>query len=266
MIDGPHKFMLAKVMKEGFDPTGWMMSEKLDGMRALWDGNALRTRNNKQIYTPRGWGKDLPLAVNLDGELYMGRGLFQRTVSVVRRHEPEEDRWKEVQFHIFDAPGLVPMKFRDRYELLKRSPMLASCPDVQVVEQTTCKGKEHFQEFYEGVLTLGGEGVMLRGADSAYEGRRSSQLLKYKPTKELVALVCGHTEGEGKHGGRCGALICLWGGVQFKVGTGLSDRQREVPPAVGEHVIVRYSSLTDAAVPRFPRFVRVADGDEGTGG
>ena len=46
---------------------------------------------------------------------------------------------------------------------------------------------------------------------------------------------------------------------RFKLGTGLSDTQRTAPPPVGTWVTFRYRGLTDAGVPRFASFLRVAD-------
>jgi DNA ligase-1 len=46
-------------------------------------------------------------------------------------------------------------------------------------------------------------------------------------------------------------------GLRFKLGTGLSDAQRENPPALGQWVTYRYGGLTDKGVPRFASFVRI---------
>ncbi len=43
--------------------------------------------------------------------------------------------------------------------------------------------------------------------------------------------------------------------LQFKVGTGFSDHQREHPPAVGSIITYKFQELTDDGVPRFPVFV-----------
>ena len=46
-------------------------------------------------------------------------------------------------------------------------------------------------------------------------------------------------------------------GVEFSVGTGLSDSERENPPAAGSIITFRYQELSDGGVPRFPSYVRV---------
>ena len=53
------------------------MSEKLDGMRAVWDGTALYSRAGNPISMPASFAACLPPAFALDGELFLGRGRFQ---------------------------------------------------------------------------------------------------------------------------------------------------------------------------------------------
>jgi DNA ligase 1 len=50
-------------------------------------------------------------------------------------------------------------------------------------------------------------------------------------------------------------------GQRFKLGTGLSDAQRQQPPALGSTVTYRYRSVTPAGKPRFASFLRVHDGE-----
>ncbi len=72
------------------------------------------------------------------------------------------------------------------------------------------------------------------------------------------AVVIGHEPGKGKHKGRVGALLCkLPNGKQFSVGTGLSDAERQAPPAIGETITFRYQELTDGGIPRFPSYLGV---------
>ena len=52
------------------------MSEKLDGIRAYWDGVRLVSRGGKVIYAP-------PFA--LDGELWTKRSDFENISSIVRQ-------------------------------------------------------------------------------------------------------------------------------------------------------------------------------------
>jgi DNA ligase-1 len=99
---------------------------------------------------------------------------------------------------------------------------------------------------------------MLRKPGSRYVAGRSDTLLKVKSFLDSEARVVGHQAGTGKHKGRLGALLVeLPNGTRFKVGTGMSDAERNEPPAVGEIITFRYQELTDAGVPRFPSFIGV---------
>src|SRR5262245_42829230 len=66
------------------DPTGWWLSEKLDGVRAYWDGKQFFSRLGNLFHAPDWFVAGLP-DVPLDGELWIGRKKFQRTVSIARR-------------------------------------------------------------------------------------------------------------------------------------------------------------------------------------
>lgn len=111
------------------------------------------------------------------------------------------------------------------------------------------------------VEKTGGEGLMLREPGSDYVGGRSFSLLKVKTFLDAEARVIAHLPGSGKHRGRLGALeVELPDGTRFKVGTGLSDAQREQPPPVGSTITFRYQELTRAGVPRFPSFLRLHEG------
>ena len=57
------------------DPTGWLMSEKLDGVRCYWNGKDMFTRNGNPFYAPTWWKEKLP-KIALDGELWSGRDDF----------------------------------------------------------------------------------------------------------------------------------------------------------------------------------------------
>lgn len=77
---------------EGEDPTGWWMSEKLDGVRAWWTGSTLLSRLGNTINAPAWFTAGLP-KVPLDGELWCGRGQFTEAVSIVKNAARQDD-WK----------------------------------------------------------------------------------------------------------------------------------------------------------------------------
>lgn len=248
---------------EGQDPTGWWMSEKLDGVRAIWRGGELWSRNGNRFHAPEWFRAAMPL-FPLDGELYLGRGQFEDTVSIVRSHNAG-DRWETIRFYAFDLYPTEPrhdLPFEQRVEIVRhtRDFFGGEAPCWEYVPHVRCEGLEHLTVCVDRIVAGGGEGIMLRAPGSLYERKRSSTLLKAKRFLDAEATVTGHVPGKGKHAGRLGALACVTdAGVPFEIGTGFSDAQRETPPPIGARVTVRYQELTEAGVPRFPVFVTARD-------
>src|SRR5206468_3851452 len=108
--------LLAETWDNAADLSGWWMSEKLDGVRAYWDGTQFLSRLGNLFHAPDWFVEGLP-ELPLDGELWIGRKKFQRTVSIVRRQDKNEV-WNEVRFLVFDAPA-APGGFEDRLAFLK---------------------------------------------------------------------------------------------------------------------------------------------------
>ena len=245
--------LLAENWTDETDPTGWWMSEKLDGVRAYWDGKQFLSRKNNIFYAPDFFAKGLP-PMPLDGELWIDRGQFQRTVSVVRRHDQPPD-WRQVRFVVFDAPQ-ARGTFEKRIEWLHEVSPKWNSQFLQLHTHEECGGLDDLLFELERVLKIGGEGLMLRKPGSKYEFSRSSTLLKVKRFHDAEATVVSHEPGKGRHKGRLGALVAeLPGGKRFNIGTGFSDKQRESPPEVGSVVTFKYQELTSDGIPRFPVFV-----------
>jgi DNA ligase 1 len=245
--------LLAHKWELDHDPTGWWMSEKLDGIRAYWDGEAFVSRLGNRFFAPDWFIEDLP-ADTLDGELWVGRKMFQRTTSIVRSGAAGQD-WKSVTYVVFDAPN-ARGGFEDRIAHVQKVLKKSGAPHARWLEHARCDGLVHLREELRRVESLGGEGLMLRKPGSPYEVGRSTSLLKVKTFHDAEARVIGHAPGAGKHKGKLGALVCeLPGGITFNVGTGLSDAERANPPALGAVITFRYQELSDDGVPRFPSYV-----------
>jgi DNA ligase-1 len=192
----------------------------------------------------------------LDGELWIGRKKFQRTVSIVRRQDKTE-LWREVRYVVFDAPAATG-GFEDRLAFVRDALERCRSPFVQAHEHQLCRGTEHLRKELLIVESLGGEGLMLREPGSRYAAGRSSTLLKVKTFHDAEAVVIGHEPGAGRHKGRLGALtVRLPSGNVFSVGTGFSDKERANPPVVGTTITFRYQELSDGGVPRFPSYVGI---------
>ncbi len=245
--------LLAESWDNSQDLAGWWMSEKLDGVRAYWDGKQFLSRQGNIYHAPDWFLEGLP-DVPLDGELWIDRKAFQRTVSIVRRQD-KNDQWKQVRYLVFDAPASSG-KFEERLEFLKDGAASWKNQFLTLHQQNLCRDVAHLRAELQRVESLGGEGLMLREPGSAYAVGRSSTLLKVKTFHDAEATVVAHEPGRGKHQGRLGALVVqLPNGKQFSVGTGFSDRERESPPTVGSLIQFRFQELSDAGIPRFPSYV-----------
>jgi len=250
----PH-LLLANVWNPSIDPTGWWMSEKYDGLRGYWDGRELWTRQGNLIHAPDYFLAELPRDIALDGELWIGHGKFEETVSSVRAETPD-DRWKNIRFMVFDAPQ-AKGTFEQRMAFLH-----ATLPEgnrfVRAVAQERCQGVAQLLAERDRVVRLGGEGLMLRQPESQYEAGRSPTLLKVKPHDDAEATVIAHEPGKGKFAGKLGALrVRTDDGREFSIGSGFTDAERESPPPVGTIITYQFRGLTAKGLPRFPSYLRV---------
>jgi DNA ligase-1 len=309
-----------------FDPTkhgvgGWYVSEKLDGMRAYWDGGITRgiecsdipfantekddrlitlpvstglwSRYAKPIYAPNWFLNQLP-TIPLDGELFLERGGFQELISIVKQHVADE-RWKNVYYHVFDSPSDIIMwspgrinnpncrldipDLRD-YVQDKRNDYAPALPfwkilnrlhsfitvnsNAIVVKQTrlssiTRQALEQIDSMLDAVTDVGGEGLILRKAESLWVPKRSHDLLKVKNLLDSEGIVTGWTAGKGKLSGLIGALIIKWKDVEFEL-SGFTDSERRIGNfEIGSVVNFKYTEVSKDGKPLKARFSRVSE-------
>lgn len=251
--------MLADVYRPGMSLHDYWVSEKYDGVRGYWDGKQLWTRGGERIVAPAWFTAPLPKQP-LDGELWAGRGQFARAVSTVRSQTPNDIAWREMHFMVFDLPAQGG-DFTTRLAVLRKLLPITDAPWVVVVPQERATTHAALQALLDKTVKMGGEGLMLHRGSSQYRGERNSDLLKVKPYEDAEARVVEHVPGKGKHSGRLGALVVETAdGKRFKLGTGLTDAERENPPAIGSWVTYRYNGTTAKGLPRFARFMRVREG------
>jgi DNA ligase 1 len=252
--EGP-PLLLAERWDNVQDLAGWWLSEKLDGVRAYWDGKSLISRLGNRFHAPDWFLEGLP-DIPLDGELWIGRKAFQRTVGIVRRQD-KTDLWKQVRYVAFDAPA-VDDAFEGRLAAIRTHIERYRPTYLTAHEHAICISLDHLRAELARIEELGGEGLMLRQPESRYEVGRSVTLLKIKSFRDDEARVLEHLKGAGRHKGRLGALLVeLANGTQFSVGTGFSDAERGAPPPIGSLITFRYQELSDGGVPRFPSYVGV---------
>lgn len=277
-------------------PIDWLASEKLDGLRALWDSEKEKfiSRNNNEYSCPS-WYEDgiaqCISGVNADGELWIGRDPKDfEAMGVARKKIPVDEDWLKIKYCIYDFPDLE-YSFKDRYKIMKKNEKIIkdnwniyrltldekfhkiSCPII-ILEQTVIKSIEQMKQFYEKVLEKKGEGIMLKHPNSKYEDKRSSKLLKYKPVSDAEAKIIGHKKGKGKYGGKLGAFECAPlvnkgkyqvvntdKSLEFTI-SGMDDSIRdnyEQTHPIGTIITYSYNGFTSRGKARFPRYLRVRD-------
>lgn len=230
--------------------TGWMMSEKLDGIRGYWDGKTLRTKHNHPIHAPKWFTKNFP-PFALDGELWIKRGDFEQIQSIVLDDIPS-DKWKLLTYNVFEVPD-AEGNFISR--LAKVRPYHDKY--LKVIKQIKCKGKEHLQTFLKEIEAKGGEGVIIKNPRLDYFTGRSAQILKVKSFSDMEGEVIGYHDGKGKYKNMLGSLILrLQNGVVFNLGGGFSITQRKHPPKIGSTVTFKYYGFTKRGKPKFASYMR----------
>ena len=151
------------------DPSGWWLSEKLDGVFCRWSGTAFLSRNGHRFTPPASWLIGMPSSM-LDGELWMGRGTFDSLVSSIQRRKSD---WQGIRFMVFDLAQLH-LPIEARHAALGR---LQLPPWVQLVNHRRCLSEADLDASEAGVVSSGGEGLVLREPQSFY---RPGNFIKVK--------------------------------------------------------------------------------------
>lgn len=255
MAAGKPELLLAQVYNDTVDVQQYWVSEKLDGVRAYWDGKQLISRGGNVIAAPNWFVAGFP-AQALDGELWLGRNQFAATLSVVSKQQPVDSEWQQIRYYLFELPGAAG-SFTERIIALQRliaqhnSRYLMLVPQFRLTDNAQLMAKLHELE------QAGAEGLMLHHQDAHYKTGRSADLLKLKSYQDSEAEVIGYRPGKGKYQGMVGALVVKTpDGKTFAIGSGLTDDLRQTPPPLGAVVTYRYNGLTQHGLPRFARFLR----------
>lgn len=95
--------MLAGVYRPGIELNAYWVSEKLDGVRAYWDGQRLISRRGNRYRAPAWFTRGFP-PEPLDGELWSGRERFESLLSSARKQTPADAEWRQQRFMVFDLP------------------------------------------------------------------------------------------------------------------------------------------------------------------
>ncbi|ANO32855.1 DNA ligase [Vibrio breoganii] len=249
--------MLAKPYQGEELNSNYLVSEKLDGIRAIWDGKELRTRGGIALTAPSSFTEQLPTFA-VEGELWAGRGNYAQVQKTVLDERPDEPSWSTITYMIFDRLDSL-ATFEERYASLRLWKMASGSrsDQVQVVEQIPFQSNAQLNKQLQQVTKRGGEGLVVRHKQAVYMSGRSEQLFKIKIHQDAEATVIGYKPGNGKYQSLVGALhVESPSGVQFYIGSGLTDEMRKAPPMLGSEITYRYNGTTENGVPRFARFLR----------
>ncbi len=252
LADKPHLLLLKTYKDQNI--SGWVMSEKLDGIRAYWDGKHLISRGGNIIHTPKWFTKNYP-PFEIDGELWTKRKDFENISSIVRDKVPS-DKWREITHNIFEVPHAKGGLFK---RLSKVKPYEGKV--IKIIPQVKIKDKAHLEKFLKGIEAKGGEGVVVRDPTALYIDKRTNKALKVKNFKDDECMVMAHNIGHGKYANIMGSITCkMESNITFKIGSGFSDKERKYPPAIGSLITFKYKEFTKYGKPRFPVFLRVRNG------
>lgn len=248
--------LLAHVYHEGIAVEDYLVSEKLDGVRAIWDGQQLVSRQGHPIHAPVWFTQHFPQQ-SLDGELWIGRRQFELLSSTVRQTTPNDSAWRRVAYYVFELPK-APGSFAQRVKQIQALVTQANTTSLKAIPQFHVQNLAALKRTLDAVVAKKGEGLMLHRADALYVTGRNHVLLKLKPQLDAEARVIAYVPGKGKYQGKMGALLVeTTAGVQFKLGTGFSDAERAHPPMIGSQVTYTYRDVTKTGKPKFASFHRV---------
>jgi DNA ligase-1 len=253
------EIQLANLYHKNIDVKNYLVSEKLDGVRAYWDGKKLISREGNIYNAPKWFIADFPKE-HLEGELWIGRGKFEELSGIVRTEIPDDKSWKLVRLMLFDMPKHEGV-FTKRLEAMKNLVANSGSKYLKVIEQSKVSTHQNLTKQLNEVVKNGGEGLMLHCDDSLYQAVRNDDLLKLKTFEDAEAVVIAHIAGEGKFTGMMGAMLVEnKEKIRFKIGTGFTEEQRKFPPEIGAVITYKFFGKTKNNKPRFASFMRVRDG------
>jgi DNA ligase 1 len=230
----------------------WYMSEKLDGIRAYWNGKELLSKNGNKIYTPDWFIKDFP-DFELDGELWTKRDDFENIQAIVLDKNPSK-KWQEITYNIFEVPN-AKGDFDKRLEKIRN--YLDKKPNkfIKIIPQIIFKNDAQLNDYLKKLIDEKAEGLMLKNPKLEYFRGRSENILKVKKFYDDEALVIGLNYS--KTNDFKSLKVKLKNGIIFNLGGGFSDIQRENPPKIGDIVTFKYYDLTKNSKPKFASFLRI---------
>jgi len=252
----PPPIQHATQFREDINIKNYYVSEKLDGIRAYWDGTQLISKQGN-VFTAPSWFIALFPAQPLDGELWTGRQQFEKVASIVLTQDNNNPRWQEVRFMIFDLPASK-IPFEQRITRINQLVEQSKTPYLKVIKQQKIQTIEALQHLLDNTVANKGEGLILHHKEALYQTKRNNELMKLKKFEDAEAIVIEHLPGKGKYKGMLGAILVeTETGIRFKIGSGFSDKERQTPPPIGSTITYKFTGRTNNDIPRFASFMRI---------
>jgi DNA ligase 1 len=195
--------------------TNWYMSEKLDGIRAYWNGKEFISKNGNKIYAPFWFTKDFP-PFELDGELWSKREDFENIQNIVLDETPTI-KWNKITYNIFEVPN-TDGNFNKRLEKIKL--WLEKNPNkfIKIIPQEICKNESDLNNYLKELIAKKAEGIILKNPNLDYFIGRNENILKVKKFYDEEGLVIGLNYS--KEGKFKSLKLKLENGIIFNLGGG----------------------------------------------
>lgn len=240
----------------------YAISEKFDGVRGIWDGKEMFSKNGKKLAIPPCFAEKLAILELKDGEFVEGElwadyGKFAEVSSLARRKNPTCAEFESVKYLIFNAQLNESSDFLANLSKIQSILESHKTPQIRTITQHKFSSSKELQNFFDAVVAKGGEGVILRDSHTAF---------KLKAQHDAECKIIDYTRGKGRLSGKVGAIVCesladknagIKNGIIFRIGSGLSDEMRTNPPKIGTIITYKFSGVSKNSVPLHTRFWRV---------
>lgn len=197
---------------------------------------------------------NIGLKCELDGELYCHGMSLEDINSISSRTVNLHQHYKDLEYHIFDMVIEEPQMRR----LVLIDGLKNLHPKIKVSPFWLCENLDEVKKIYDKIIKLGYEGIIVRHFTGAYETKRSTMLMKFKPKKHDSYKIIGWNEEltmEGAPKSRIGSLtMSSQAGDEFSVSAGLDFNEKarlwEIRDSLaGKTAIVHYQHLSNRRVP-----------------